>query len=61
VKKHLYRLLTAAIISSSVFAGTYAWYTATEKSNLISNDEKPVAFVGTLTDEIQRRQASRLL
>ena len=61
MKKHLYRLLTAAIISSSVFAGTYAWYTATEKSNLISNDEKPVAFVGTLTDEIQRRQASRLL
>lgn len=61
MKKHLYRLLTAAIISSSVFAGTYAWYTATDKSNLISNDEKPVAFVGTLTDEIQRRQASRLL
>lgn len=61
MKKHLYRLATAAVISSSVFAGTYFWYSATDKSSSTSNDEKPVAFVGTVTDEIQRRQASRLL
>lgn len=61
MKKNIYRLTTAAILSSSVFAGTYAWYKYTEKDLTTYNGDKPVAFVGTVSDEIQRRQASRLL
>ncbi|WP_413288493.1 hypothetical protein [Bdellovibrio sp. HCB337] len=54
------RLLWAALLSCTGFGATFTWYYLT-KSKSLTNDEKPLAFVGKVTDEIHRRPATRLL
>jgi len=61
MKKQWKRLLIAAFISSSVFAVTWFWYKSTEDRISSHGNEKPLAYVGKLVDDIQRRPASRLL
>lgn len=61
MKKQWKRLLIAALSSSSVFAATWFWYQSTA-DNLSSNtNEKPLAYVGKVVEDIQRRPAARLL
>ena len=55
------RLLFAAVISSSVFAATFLWYRSSENTNKHASDEKPLAYVGKVFEDIQRRPATRLL
>jgi hypothetical protein len=55
------RLLFAALISSSLFAATWFWYQSTAIKNSSHSDEKPLAYVGKVVDDIQRRPAARLL
>lgn len=54
------RLLWAALLSCAGFGATFTWYYLT-KSKSQANDEKPLAFVGKVVDEIHRRPATRLL
>lgn len=61
MKKQWKRLVIAAICSSSVFAGTYYWYKSTDLASTIHGNEKPLAYIGKVVDDIQRRPASRLL
>lgn len=61
MKKQIQRLAIAAVISSSVFTGTYLWYKHSASDNSDRGAEKPVAYVAKLQDDIQRRPASRLL
>lgn len=55
------RLALAAMISSSFFAATWFWYKSTENKISSNANEKPLAYVGKVTEDIQRRPASRLL
>lgn len=55
------RLFTAAILSSSVFGATYYWYKHSEVRYSYSGDERALAYVGKVIEDIQRRPASRLL
>lgn len=55
------RFLVAALCSSSVFAVTYYWYNSTNKDLSSHGDEKPIAYIGKVVDDIQRRPAARLL
>ena len=55
------RLAFAATISSSVFVGTWMWYQSTDNSIASNNTEKPLAYVGKVMNDIQRRPSSRLL
>lgn len=61
MKKEWKRLLIAALSSSSVFVGTWYWYRATDNRNSSHGKEKPLAYVGKVIDDIQRRPSSRLL
>lgn len=61
MKKQWKRLLTAALTSSSVFAATWYWYQSTDQRSSSYGNEKPLAYVGKVVDDIQRRPASRLL
>ncbi len=61
MKKQWKRLVVAAVCSSSVFAGTYYWYKSTDQASSSHGNEKPLAYVGKVVDDIQRRPASRLL
>lgn len=61
MKKQWIRLLVAALISSSVFAVTWVWYASTGNHVARHNNEKPLAYVGKVVEDIQRRPASRLL
>lgn len=61
MKKQWKRLLIAALSSSSVFAATWIWYRSTDTSQSANTNEKPLAYVGKVVDDIQRRPASRLL
>jgi len=54
------RLLWAAMLSCAGFGATFTWYNFT-KNKSQTNDEKPLAYVGKVTEEIQRRPATRLL
>jgi hypothetical protein len=61
MKNQWNRLVIAAISSSSVFACTWIWYQSTDKQQNSHNNEKPLAYVGKVVDDIQRRPAARLL
>ncbi|MFM6927987.1 MAG: hypothetical protein ACKOX6_05950 [Bdellovibrio sp.] len=61
MKKQWKRLLIAALSSSSVFAFTWYWYQSTSSLQNAHSNEKPLAYVGKVVDDIQRRPASRLL
>nr|BFD58824.1 hypothetical protein CKG001_09310 [Bdellovibrio sp. CKG001]BFD62249.1 hypothetical protein BdHM001_09300 [Bdellovibrio sp. HM001]BFD67833.1 hypothetical protein HAGR004_28550 [Bdellovibrio sp. HAGR004] len=61
MKKQWKRLLIAALSSSSVFAGTWFWYQSTDSNRASQSNEKPLAYVGKIVEDIQRRPASRLL
>ncbi|UYL09698.1 hypothetical protein B9G69_003805 [Bdellovibrio sp. SKB1291214] len=61
MKNQWNRLVIAAIASSSVFALTFYWYHSTGKTQNSHSNEKPLAYVGKVVDDIQRRQATRLL
>lgn len=61
MKKQWKRLLVAALSSSSVFAVTWYWYQSTGNTNSSYGNEKPLAYVGKVVEDIQRRPASRLL
>jgi hypothetical protein len=61
MKNQWKRLVIAAISSSSVFALTWVWYQSTDKQQNSHNNEKPLAYVGKVVDDIQRRPATRLL
>lgn len=61
MKKQWKRLLIAALFSSSVFAATWFWYQSTDHRISSYGNEKPLAYVGKVVDDIQRRPASRLL
>lgn len=61
MKKQWKRLLIAALSSSSVFAGTWFWYQSTDNNRASHSNEKPLAYVGKVVEDIQRRPASRLL
>ncbi|WP_413558040.1 hypothetical protein [Bdellovibrio sp. HCB209] len=61
MKNQWNRLMIAAISSSSVFALTWIWYQSTDKQQNSHNNEKPLAYVGKVVDDIQRRPATRLL
>ncbi len=61
MKIPLKRLAFAALTSSSVFAATWFWYQyADDKANR-QTTEKPLAYVGKVIEDIQRRPADRLL
>lgn len=61
MKKQWKRLVIAALTSSSVFAATWYWYQYSAQYISHSGNEKPLAYVGTALEDIQRRPASRLL
>lgn len=61
MKKQWKRLLIAALTSSSVFAATWYWYQSSDQKYSHHRNEKPLAYVGTVVDDIQRRPSSRLL
>lgn len=61
MKKQWKRLLIAALTSSSVFAATWYWYQSSDQKFSRNGNEKPLAYVGNVVDDIQRRPASRLL
>lgn len=61
MKKEWKRLLIAALSSSSVFVVTWYWYQATDNHNSSHGNEKPLAYVGKVVEDIQRRPSSRLL
>ncbi|MEK2687990.1 hypothetical protein [Bdellovibrio sp. GT3] len=61
MKNQWKRLAIAAISSSSVFALTWVWYQTTDTLQKSHSNEKPLAYVGKVVDDIQRRQATRLL
>ncbi|MNJ98407.1 FecR protein [compost metagenome] len=61
MKKQWRRLLLAAVISSSVFGVTWYWYQFSEQKISSESSEKPLAYVGKVVDDIQRRPAARLL
>lgn len=61
MNQNLKRLSIAAAFSSSVFAANYIWYMSSQDSNSRSTNEKPLAYVGPVIDDIQRRPAARLL
>ncbi len=69
MKKQWKRLLAAALSSSSVFAVTWYWYQSSDQSHIIARKrkkkkkkkKKPLAYVGKVVEDIQRRPASRLL
>lgn len=61
MKKQWKRLLIAALSSSSVFAVTWYWYQSTDHRISSHGNEKPLAYVGKVVEDIQRRPASRLL
>lgn len=61
MKKQWKRLLMAALISTSVFALTFYWYQGSAQKIIRNSNEKPLAYVGTVVDDIQRRPATRLL
>ncbi|AHZ86353.1 hypothetical protein AB1A81_05135 [Bdellovibrio bacteriovorus] len=61
MKKQWKRLLIAALSSSSVFAATWFWYQSTADTHSSNSNEKPLAYVGKVVEDIQRRPASRLL
>lgn len=61
MKKEWKRLLVAALSSSSVFIGTWYWYQASDTRNSSHGNEKPLAYIGKVIDDIQRRPSSRLL
>lgn len=61
MKKQWKRLLIAALSSSSVFAMTWFWYQSSDHQLENKGNEKPIAYVGKVSDDIQRRPASRLL
>ncbi|MGZ3775335.1 MAG: hypothetical protein ACXVCY_09315 [Pseudobdellovibrionaceae bacterium] len=61
MKKEWKRLLIAALFSSSVFIATWYWYQATDKRSSSHGNEKPLAYVGKIVEDIQRRPSSRLL
>lgn len=61
MKKQWKRLLIAALTSSSVFAATWYWYQSSAEKFTNNSNEKPLAYVGSVIEDIQRRPASRLL
>lgn len=61
MKKQWKRFLIATFSSSSVFALTWYWYQSTNSTLDSHGNEKPLAYVGKVVDDIQRRPASRLL
>lgn len=61
MKHQIKRLATAAAISSSVFAVTYYWYHLSGSRYAGQTDGKPLAYVGDVNEDIQRRPAARLL
>ncbi|WP_413584889.1 hypothetical protein [Bdellovibrio sp. HCB274] len=61
MKNQWKRLSIAAVSSSSVFALTWFWYQSTGTQQNSHSNEKPLAYVGKVVDDIQRRQATRLL
>ncbi|WP_415062854.1 hypothetical protein [Bdellovibrio sp.] len=61
MKKQWKRLLIAALTSSSVFAVTWYWYQSTDHRISAHGNEKPLAYVGKVVEDIQRRPSSRLL
>lgn len=61
MKKQWKRLLAAALISSSVFAVNWFWYQSSASGTSSHSNEKPLAYVGKVVDDIQRRPAARLL
>ncbi|MFP5518754.1 MAG: hypothetical protein ACLGGX_02530 [Bdellovibrionia bacterium] len=61
MKQHLKKLATAAVLSTSVFVINYYWYQSTATQHLQNSNEKPLAYVGQVIEDIQRRPAARLL
>lgn len=61
MKKQWKRLFVAAVISSSVFGATYFWYQYSGNRVSSLTNEKPLAYVGKVVEDIQRRPAARLL
>lgn len=61
MKKQWKRLLIAALTSSSVFAISWYWYHSSAIKFDHDFNEKPLAYVGTVVEDIQRRPSSRLL
>lgn len=55
------RLMWAALLSCAGFGATFSWYHLTKNKTLANDNEKPLAFVGKVSEEIQRRPATRLL
>jgi hypothetical protein len=61
MRSHWKRLMWAALLSCAGFAATFTWYYLSKSKSLVNENEKPLAFVGRVSDEIQRRPATRLL
>ncbi|HEY8272224.1 MAG TPA: FecR domain-containing protein, partial [Pseudobdellovibrionaceae bacterium] len=55
------RLLWAATLSGICLMATFTWYHFTKSKSHTNDNEKPLAYVGKINDEIQRRPATRLL
>jgi hypothetical protein len=55
------RLLWAAMLSGICLIATFTWYHFTKSKSRTNENEKPLAYVGKISNEIQRRPATRLL
>jgi hypothetical protein len=51
----------AALLSCTGFGATFSWYYLSKSKSNANENEKPLAYVGKVVDEIQRRPATRLL
>lgn len=61
MKKLLKKLSFAIACSTSVFALTYYFYQPLNYDKSVSGNDKPLAYVGKVVEDIQRRPATRLL
>ncbi len=61
MSKNTNRIITAAALSISCYAGTYFWYKSTESKNDVNPDVKPVAYVERINEDVHRKPVSKLI
>ncbi|MFN7454295.1 MAG: hypothetical protein ACK5RO_06505 [Pseudobdellovibrionaceae bacterium] len=61
MEKSLERLILAALLSAIVSFGTHYWYQSTKPDQSRSENEKPIAYVTQINEDVHRRPTTRLL
>lgn len=60
MRKNLWRMIVALVISSGCFIGTVVWYESGKTENGL-RDKKPVARLNNSTNEVQRKPKQRVI